>query len=53
MRAHCRPAASNNEPAANDRQSVASQFSYAELQDFLADDYVEKFKTRSRRRLLD
>ena len=35
-------------PQRNDRQSVASQFSdVSELQDFLADDYVEKFKARS------
>ena len=35
-------------PQRNDRQSVASQFSdVSELQDFLAEDYVEKFKARS------
>ena len=35
-------------PQRNDRQSVASQFSdVSELQDFLSDDYVEKFKARS------
>ena len=42
------PPASVMSPPRADRQSVASQFSdVSELQDFLADDYVEKFKARS------
>ena len=42
------PPPSITSPQRNDRQSVASQFSdVSELQDFLADDYVEKFKARS------
>ena len=42
------PPAALTSPQRNDRQSVASQFSdVSELQDFLADDYVEKFKARS------
>ena len=42
------PPAAVLSPQRNDRQSVASQFSdVSELQDFLADDYVEKFKARS------
>ena len=45
------PTTSNNEPAAQHRQSVAGSSRRLELQIFY-DDYVEKFKARARRRRL-